>query len=35
MTAELSDEGVKVSRVTVAKYMKKMGLRSKIGKKYM
>lgn len=34
ITAELLDDGIKVSRVTVAKYMKKMGLRSKIGKKF-
>ena len=34
IAAELLDNGVKVSRVTVAKYMRKMGLRSKIGKKF-
>lgn len=31
IAAELLDNGVKVSRVTVAKYMRNMGLRSKIG----
>lgn len=34
ITAELLDNGIKVSRITVAKYMKNMGLRSKIGKKF-
>ncbi|WP_353547980.1 IS3 family transposase [Rhinopithecimicrobium faecis] len=34
ITAELLDLGIKVSRITVAKYMKNMGLRSKIGKKF-
>lgn len=34
ITAELLDNGFKVSRNTVAKYMNKMGLRSKIGKKF-
>lgn len=34
ITAELLDNGIKVSRTTVAKYMKNMGLRSKIGKKF-
>jgi transposase InsO family protein len=34
IAAELLDDGVAVSRVTVAKYMKKIGLRSKIGKKF-
>lgn len=34
ITVELLDDGIKVSRKTVAKYMKNMGLRSKIGKKF-
>ena len=34
IAAELRDNGIKVSRNTVAKYMNKMGLRSKIGKKF-
>ena len=34
ITAELLNDGVRISRVTVAKYMKNMGLRSKIGKKF-
>ena len=34
IAAELLDNGVKASRITVAKYMRKMGLRSKIGKKF-
>lgn len=34
ITAELLDWGIKVSRTTVAKYMKNVGLRSKIGKKF-
>lgn len=34
ITAELLDDGFKVSRVTVTKYMKNMGLRSKIGGKF-
>src|SRR5690606_13484752 len=34
ITAELQALGVKVSRVTVAKYMKEMGLRSKLGRKF-
>jgi len=34
IAAELLDNGLKASRVKVAKYMRKMGLRSKIGKKF-
>ncbi|MEJ5148867.1 MULTISPECIES: IS3 family transposase [Sphingobacterium] len=34
IAAELLDDGVKISRITVAKYMRNMGLRSKIGKKF-
>lgn len=33
IAAELLGNGVKISRITVAKYTRKMGLRSKIGKK--
>ena len=34
ITAELQIKGYKISRVTVAKYMKEMGLRSKLAKKF-
>ena len=34
MTLELQSLGYKISRVTVAKYMKQMGLRSKLSKKF-
>src|SRR5690625_1198251 len=34
ITAELHSRGYKISRVTVAKYMKEMGLRSKLAKKF-
>lgn len=35
LTIELQNQGIKVSRPTVAKFMRKMGLRSKISKKYV
>ena len=34
ITAELNAMGYKISRVTVAKYMKELGLRSKLSKKF-
>ena len=34
ITAELQSRGCKISRVTVAKYMKEMGLKSKLAKKF-
>lgn len=34
MTLELQSLGYKISRITVAKYMKKMGLKSKLSKKF-
>ncbi|MBP9019293.1 MAG: IS3 family transposase [Bacteroidales bacterium] len=34
ITTELNSKGIKVSRKTVAKYMKRMGIRSKYSKKY-
>jgi len=34
ITAELHSRGYKISRVTVAKYMKEMGLRSKLARKF-
>ncbi|MFV8351242.1 IS3 family transposase [Flavobacterium sp. GT2P42] len=34
MTAELASLGNKLSRITVAKYMNQMGLRSKLSKKF-
>lgn len=35
LTVELQNDGYKISRVTVAKYMKEMGLRSKLSKKFI
>ncbi|WP_410501113.1 IS3 family transposase [Flavobacterium pectinovorum] len=34
MTLELRRIGYKISRITVAKYMKELGLRSKLSKKF-
>jgi transposase InsO family protein len=34
MTVELASLGSKVSRITVAKYMNQLGLRSKLSKKF-
>lgn len=34
ITMDLQAKGIKVSRITVAKYMKQMGLRSKLGRKF-
>ena len=34
ITAELQSRGYKISRITVAKYMKEMGLRGKLAKKF-
>jgi putative transposase len=34
MTAELTSLGDKLSRITVAKYMNQLGLRSKLSKKF-
>lgn len=34
ITSELNSLGYKISRVTVAKYMKELGLRSKLSKKF-
>jgi len=34
ITMDLQSQGIKISRVTVAKYMRSMGLRSKLGRKF-
>lgn len=34
ITKELEKKGIKISRITVAKYMKEMGLKSKLGRRF-
>ncbi|WP_291066094.1 MULTISPECIES: IS3 family transposase [unclassified Empedobacter] len=34
ITAELNRLGIKISRITVSKYMKELGIRSKLSKKF-